>query len=253
MPYNQIYSQHDSVNSQITSQDQKPILHQPKCCCKLFIWNSHRAKRSQRHDHHHDRTHKICLYRCLSDHQSANNANSISQRSRNSHPSLPNQFKSQFQKNQFHHTGKGHSFPRLRKRQYQCRWQNLCMETYHCQVKSRQNSRHDHSQISQYSEKGSHLEPVIPVLAALHETAKISRKDQCFRRIITQNHNLTFQDFLHSTIRTFRCLILRKRRIPHIFCQLFKHTAVKDSVNLKFFQPFLHFLQKSLMYQVIHV
>lgn len=82
---------------------------------------------------------------------------------------------------------------------------------------------------------------------------KISRKDQCFRRIITQNHNLTFQDFLHSTIRTFRCLILRKRRIPHIFCQLFKHTAVKDSVNLKFFQPFLHFFQKSLMYQVVHV
>ena len=94
---------------------------------------------------------------------------------------------------------------------------------------------------------------MIPVLAALHKAAEIPRQHQCFRRVITQKHNLSVQNFLYSPVRPFCSLILGKRRIPCILSQLLQHPTVQDPVNLKLSQPFLYLLQKLLMDQILHI
>ena len=94
---------------------------------------------------------------------------------------------------------------------------------------------------------------MIPVLTAFHKTVKISRQDQSLGRIVTQYHNLTIQNFLHCPVRPLRCLILRKRRIPDIFCQLFQHPAVQYPVNPESPQTFFYLFKKFFMYQILHI
>ena len=92
-----------------------------------------------------------------------------------------------------------------------------------------------------------------PVLATLHKAIKGTWKDQCGRRIVTEQHNLSVQKFQRCTVRSLRNLILRKRRIPRFFRKLFKHATVKDTIYLIFFDTLLYLLQKFLMHQIIYI
>ena len=92
-----------------------------------------------------------------------------------------------------------------------------------------------------------------PVFTALHKSIKGTRKNQCCRRIVTEKNNLSVQDLHCCTIWPFRCLILRKRRIPGFICQLFQHTTVKNTIYSIFVQTVFYILQKLLLNQILHI
>ena len=127
------------------------------------------------------------------------------------------------------------------------------MKTDHRQIQSRQQSRSCHGKIPQNSQERRHLKTVVPVLPAFQKAVKIPRKDQCHRRIIAKQHDLSVKDFLGCTVRALCCLILGKRREPGILCKLLQHTTVQNPVDLKLLQPFLHLFQKFLPCQIFHV
>ena len=92
-----------------------------------------------------------------------------------------------------------------------------------------------------------------PVFTALNKSIKVTRKNQCCRRIVTEKNNLSVQDLHCCTIWPFRCLILRKRRIPGFICQLFQHTTVKNTIYSIFIQTVFYILQKLLLNQILHI
>ena len=201
MRHCQIHPDHNSKNPQISPQEQKEIFQKPKSRRKLLIWNRQRAKSCDCHHHNHNGADQICLHSCRSHDQAAYNSHCISQCSRNPHSRFPDQLKGQFQKYQLRNTGKRHPFPGLGKRQNHIRRQNLCVKPDHRQIKPGKQGCRRQCHIPQCPEKGRHLKPIVPVLTAFHKTVKYARKNQRRRRVVTQQHHFSIQDFLGCPVQ----------------------------------------------------
>ena len=207
----QIDPQNDSQNSKISTQKQKYIFQKPECCSKLFLRDHHRSQCSQCNDHDNDRTDQICTDCRLTNDQTSHDSDRIPQCPGDPHSRLPDQFKREFQKDQFDHTGKRYSLPCFCKRQDQICRKYLCVKADHRKVKPREQCRHKQCKITKCPQKRCHFKMMKPVLATLHKAIKGTWKNQCGRRIVTEHHDLSIQDLHRRPVGTFRCLILWKR------------------------------------------
>ena len=127
------------------------------------------------------------------------------------------------------------------------------MKPDHRQIEAGKKCRRGEGEIPEHSEKRRHLEVVIPVLAALHEPAERTGKYQSIGGVVADHNDPAVQDLLRRPVRPFCCLILGKRGVPGVVCQLFHHAAVQDPVDLIFVQSVFQVFQKLFPDKVFHI